>query len=212
MKPAAPYTIQGGAVKAAGVGAADGGNAGDGTITAAPATGTGAKAGVYRIICTEAAANGGTFEVRDPDGILIGTAEVGVEFDTHLTFTISDGATDFEVGDLFTITVQRQLAPNSTIAAAGSAIARVGLAGLSKVRIRAKVTGGAADLDFTPYRPDGSTLATTGLPTQVALADGVEGMIEFTVVGEAVGEVKITADVAPVTVAYVDVNPQPVAA
>src|SRR5512135_1034910 len=85
--------------------AAAAGNTGDGVITAAPTVGQAAKPGVYRVVCIEPAADGGKFAVEDPDGILIGVATVGVEFATHLTFTIADGAADFVGGDSFTITV-----------------------------------------------------------------------------------------------------------
>jgi hypothetical protein len=91
--------------KGATASAAVAGNTGDGTITAAPAVGQAAKPGVYRVVCIEPAADGGKFAVEDPDGILIGVATVGVEFATHLTFTIADGAADFVAGDSFTITV-----------------------------------------------------------------------------------------------------------
>lgn len=91
--------------KGAATGAAVAGNAGNGTITANPAVGQAAKPGVYQVICIEPAANGGKFTVEDPDGILIGIATVGAQFDTHLTFTIADGAVDFVAGDAFTITV-----------------------------------------------------------------------------------------------------------
>jgi len=85
--------------------AAVAGNTGDGTITASPTVGAAAKPGVYRVVCIEPASNGGVFTVEDPDGITLGVAKVGVEFSTHLTFTIADGATDFAAGDAFTITV-----------------------------------------------------------------------------------------------------------
>ncbi len=97
--------VLGRVTKGAAVGAAVAGNTGDGTITAAPAVGAAAKPGVYRVTCIEPAADGGKFAVEDPDGILIGIAAVGVEFATHLTFTIADGAADFVAGDAFTITV-----------------------------------------------------------------------------------------------------------
>jgi len=93
------------AVAAAGTSAAYAGNTGDGTITAAPATGAGAKAGVYRITCIEPGANVGTFSVQDPTGKEIGIATVGVAFATQITFTIANGATDFIAGDGFTVTV-----------------------------------------------------------------------------------------------------------
>jgi len=92
-------------LKGTAAGAAVAGNAGNGTITAAPTVGAAAKPGVYRVTCIEPAADGGKFTVEDPDGILIGIATVGTEFTTHLTFMISDGAVDFAAGDAFTITV-----------------------------------------------------------------------------------------------------------
>ena len=91
--------------KGAATGAAVAGNTGNGTITAAPTVGQAAKPGVYQLVCIEPATNAGKFTVEDPDGILIGFATVGVQFATHLTFTIADGSTDFASGDAFTITV-----------------------------------------------------------------------------------------------------------
>ena len=91
--------------KVAATGAAVAGNTGNGTITASPTVGAAAKPGVYRLTCIEPATDAGKFTVEDPDGILIGVATVGVQFTTHLTFTIADGSTDFAAGDAFTITV-----------------------------------------------------------------------------------------------------------
>lgn len=98
-------TVLGRITKGAATGAAVAGNTGNGAITAAPIVGQAAKVGVYRITCIEPATNGGAFVVEDPDGIVIGTAVAGVQFTTHLTFTISDGLTDFIAGDAFTVTV-----------------------------------------------------------------------------------------------------------
>ncbi len=97
--------VLGRVTKGAAASAAVAGNTGNGTITAAPAVGQAAKPGVYRLVCIEPAADGGKFAVEDPDGVLVGVATVGVEFTTHLTFTIADGAADFVAGDSFTITV-----------------------------------------------------------------------------------------------------------
>ncbi|HPT27527.1 MAG TPA: head decoration protein [Bryobacteraceae bacterium] len=97
--------VLGRVTKGSAVGAAVAGNAGNGTITAAPAVGQAAKPGVYRVVCIEPATNGGKFSVEDPDGILLGVATVGTEFTTQLTFTIADGTADFASGDAFTITV-----------------------------------------------------------------------------------------------------------
>ncbi len=97
--------VLGRATKGTATGAAAAGNTGNGTLTAHPTVGQAAKRGVYQVICIEPAANGGKFTVEDPDGILIGIATVGVQFATHLTFTIADGGVDFAAGDAFTITV-----------------------------------------------------------------------------------------------------------
>lgn len=79
---------------------------GNGTITMAePAVNTKVKDGVYRAVCIEAAADGGTFEVSGPNGKSIGPASVGVAFNKEIKFTINDGATDFVAGDTFDILV-----------------------------------------------------------------------------------------------------------
>lgn len=80
-----------------------GNTGGSGTIASAT-LGAGAKAGVYRVICVEPATNAGAFLVEDPDGIIVGRATVAVGFVGPVNFTITD-ATDFVVGDAFTITV-----------------------------------------------------------------------------------------------------------
>lgn len=95
---------------------ADAGNTGNGILTLAnPAFDAGAAAGAYVVECTAAAVDGGTFSVTGPDSADLGDATVGAAFDNVVKFTIADGATDFEVGDSFTITLapigQRDLDP-----------------------------------------------------------------------------------------------------
>jgi len=81
------------------------GNTGNGTIGAVT-LGPAAKPGVYRASCIEPGTDAGKFIVEDPSGTQIGVATVGVEFAAGgLTFTVSDGATDFVAGDAFTVTV-----------------------------------------------------------------------------------------------------------
>jgi len=89
-------------------------NTGDGTCTLqALAAGGPAKVGDYTVECVEAITNGGRFSLTDPDSIELDTqiiilAGAGgvVEYIGHgLTFLLTDGATDFIVGDLFTLTV-----------------------------------------------------------------------------------------------------------
>jgi hypothetical protein len=66
---------------------------------------TGAKVGAYTATCITAAANSGTFRVEDPDGYVLGDVAVAATFDDDIKFVIADGATDFIVGDKFTITI-----------------------------------------------------------------------------------------------------------
>jgi phage tail sheath protein FI len=50
-------------------------------------------------------ANGGVFTVQRPDGSFGPEATVGVEYASQVKFTISDGTTDFIIGDGFDLTV-----------------------------------------------------------------------------------------------------------
>lgn len=88
---------------------------GDGTCTAIAklADGKSLIPGTYNLECTAAVTNGGTFKLEDPNGALVAdglviTAGAGAAtvFNVGgLTFTITDGATDFIVGDAFAIIV-----------------------------------------------------------------------------------------------------------
>ena len=82
-------------------------NTGNGTVSAIVVTEEeGAMPGVYDVVFIEPTTNLGTFIVNDPNGELVGDGVVGTEFDVGgITFTISDGSTDFVAGDRFAITV-----------------------------------------------------------------------------------------------------------
>lgn len=82
------------------------GNTGNGTVTLLE-TDESAKPGVYTATCTAAATNGGTFRITDPDGVVLGTVDVGQEFHAGVGLIINDGSTDFAVNDAFSITVTR---------------------------------------------------------------------------------------------------------
>lgn len=77
---------------------------GNGTCTDV-SLGAAAKIGTYTITCTATSADGGTFSVVDPDKIQLADAEVGTAYAGPINFIINDGATDFIVGDKFTIPV-----------------------------------------------------------------------------------------------------------
>ena len=93
----------------------DAGNTGDGTCTAV-STVSGPDVplvGDYNLECITATTNGGTFKLEDPNGALISnnlvmTAGAGTATVFELagmTFTLTDGATDFVAGDKFALTV-----------------------------------------------------------------------------------------------------------
>lgn len=97
------------------VAAADAGNTGDGTCTAAAVV-TGPVVpivGDYNLECTAAVANGGVFKLEDPNGMLVadgitmtpGAGGATVFTLAGMTFTLTDGATDFVAGDKFALTV-----------------------------------------------------------------------------------------------------------
>lgn len=91
-----------------------GGNTGNGTFTIDASTPTlaGAKPGVYRLRCIAAAANGGTFRLEDPDGIVLGDTVMAAGAATvseHIRGALADGSSDFIVGDGFDITVPATL-------------------------------------------------------------------------------------------------------
>lgn len=97
--------ILGGTFAATGASAAGSGNTGNGAMGAITVT-AGAKAGVYVLEITGAAANAGSFRVAGPDGIFVDDGDVAVAFAVGgLAFTLADGAVDFVVGDTFAITV-----------------------------------------------------------------------------------------------------------
>lgn len=105
-----------------------GGNTGNGTFVLDGTTPVlpRAKHGVYPLRCIAAAANGGTFRLEDPDGIVLGDFVVAggaggtVTVAEHIKGVLTDGGTDFVVGDGFDITVSaittkyKQLAPAAT--------------------------------------------------------------------------------------------------
>lgn len=95
--------------------AADGGNTGDGTVTAVTpiAGGVVPLVGVYVLTVETAVTHGGIWKLEDPNGNLVAenlVMEAGAGLATTfavagMQFTITDGATDFAAADFFTLTV-----------------------------------------------------------------------------------------------------------
>jgi len=80
------------------------GNTGNGSIGTVTITGK-AKRGTYTVTIIKAATNAGDFTVSDPSGAVIGNGTVAVAYSNQLAFTLADGATDFVVGDSWTVEV-----------------------------------------------------------------------------------------------------------
>lgn len=89
-----------------------GGNTGNGTVDTLSVTGAPVP-GDWTLLCTAAAAEGGTFQLTDPNGTVVATglaltggALGSTTFNQGgIQFNVNDGSTDFAVDDSFTITV-----------------------------------------------------------------------------------------------------------
>lgn len=139
---------------------ADGtGNTGDGTCTAVTVVAGPIVplVGAYNLECIEAVTHGGIFKLEDPNGALVATnlvmtagAGAATVFDTSgFQFTLTDGTTDFIVGDKFSLTVvaNGNLVPYAIAGAGGAQIPiailtyAVTSTGAGNVAVRAMVSG-----------------------------------------------------------------------
>ncbi len=79
-------------------------NTGTGDMTGV-AAGAAVQAGTYTMICKDATTPGSeVFSVMAPNGAMLPDATVDVAYENpQINFTINDGATDYEVGDAFTV-------------------------------------------------------------------------------------------------------------
>lgn len=115
------------------------------------------KVGAYTIRFTTAVTNGGIFRLEDPDGVIVATglamtagAGAATVFKVAgLQFTVTDGSTDFAVGDTATLTVAADgvLVPFNPAGAGGDQIPvavltyEVTKSGAGTLPIRALVAG-----------------------------------------------------------------------
>ena len=147
------------AVEIAVVAAAGGGNTGDGTTTLATVVAGPAVplVGAYNLEVITAVANGGVFKLEDPNGALVASdlimtvgAGAATVFEVAgMQFTVTDAATDFIVGDSFSLTVAAdgKMVPYAIAGAGGAQIPKavvtydVVATGAGDVPIRDMVTG-----------------------------------------------------------------------
>jgi adhesin/invasin len=95
---------------------ADPNNVGNGVMSAVSVSST-TQSEIWSVTCTAEAPNSGTFSVTGSiSGPQVGTATVGAPYTSdggEVSFTISDGSTDFKIGDSFTFSTTRD--PGRTI-------------------------------------------------------------------------------------------------
>jgi len=109
--------------------------------------------GAYSLLCVEAVANGGVFNLLDPNGAVVATGltlTVGAGATTvfnvaGMEFTVTDGAADFVVGDAAPLTV---VADGDLVVydAAGAGGAQIP----SQVLVGETVASGAGDIAVRP--------------------------------------------------------------
>lgn len=133
--------------------AKSGGNTGNGTITMDATTPrlSNAIPGVYTVRCITANTNAATFELRDPNGnqiqdVALSGAGATAAFATQVKFVITDGTTDFAVGDGFDITVAKEdLETFRVTAPDGDVIGEVAAGGTFSNQIKFAVADGTTD-------------------------------------------------------------------
>lgn len=92
---------------AAGGVTADAGNTGDADVSGVAVTiGAAAQVGAYTLTCTAESANAGTFSVVAPDGTVLPDLTVASAYaSSHISLTIPDGAEDWDIDDILTVTI-----------------------------------------------------------------------------------------------------------
>ncbi len=143
-------------------GTADGGNTGNGTCTVVTG-GPDTIGGIYTVECTVAITNSGTFKLVSPLGVILATGTITagaggtlVLTNDELNFTLTDGSTDFALGDLFTVTIPAGSGKYTSVdltAVDGSAAARA-------VLLEAK-DATSADVTNTPVALTGEFVAAS---------------------------------------------------
>jgi len=164
-------------------GSADSGNTGNGTVTVVTGGGE-TKKGAYNIECITAEANGGTFKVEDPSGNIIGSVKIqagaGASADfksAELNFTVTDGATDFVVGDKFSVTVSDGVPTSAACVGTGNGT-------LTSVESRRGTKTGAYVLECTAAVTNGGVFNITDpdgnvIEEDITITPGAGGTASF---------------------------------
>lgn len=126
----------------------------------------------WTVTCTAAAANGGTFSVVGSVSGAQASATVGTPYNNgKVLFTISDGSTDFSVGDQFTFSTTR-----GVMAAAGSAWSYAGVDTSGVNWLRAPGLTGTENIyiAFKTYTDVGTDVYNLSISSAVGFNAGAE--------------------------------------
>jgi len=160
-----------------------GSNTGDGTCTAVSGGKRTAK-GTYTIKNIRVVAHGGEFTVNGPLGfvgsvlITAGAGGTGVFTSDQLNLTLTDGATDFAIGDSFTVAV------TDGVPATGSAGSNTGNGTVTEVEGRRDLAVGVYTLICTAAVTHGGVFKLTDpsanvLSDDITIAPGAGGIIVY---------------------------------
>jgi hypothetical protein len=147
---------------------------GDGTCTAVTG-GPDTQVGAYVAKCIRAVTNGGEFIVTNPLGqsignvlITAGAGGTGVFKSKEINLTITDGTSDFAVGDTATVTVTGVVPASASVTGTGNGTCTLIEArrDLKKgtYRVQCTVAGTTHGGTFTVTDPDGFLLQTVSMP------------------------------------------------
>jgi len=180
--------------------AAAGSNTGNGTATlAAVVTGPVVPlVGAYNLECVTAVTHGGVFKLVDPNGAIVAnslamTASTGaatVLTAAGMTVTLTDGSTDFAVGDKFSLTVAAdgKMVPFAVAGVGGAQVPKAVLtydvtaAGAGDETIRAMISG----------KVKRQRLVIKGSAAGVGITTAIQDALrDFTIVGVEVQELNV---------------------
>jgi len=128
------------------------------------------KVGTYTVACTAAVAEGGVFSVTDPDGMALPAFSMGTTTgasarytSSHLSFTLTDGSSDFTTAARFLVVVA---AAGTPVTAGGNGNAAMSAITLGK---RAQLgtykvwcaTTGTHTATYIVFAPDGTIVPNT---------------------------------------------------
>lgn len=147
------------------------GGTGNGTMSALT-FGPDVQVGSYVIQCTAAVTHGGTFSVTAPDGTVLPSFTMGTTTgatarytSSHISFSLTDGSTDFVTANSFTVVVTAGGTPvlvgTGTGVVSGMALGKNAQNGTYRIQLKAT----SATAEFQVQAPDGTLIGSGNVAT-----------------------------------------------